>query len=130
VVELHHENWDGSGYPRGLRAEETPLAARVVKIADAWDAMTSDRPYRRGVSRNQALAMLRKVAGTQMDPAIVEVICGLWGADRAGAGTEAGPDAAGQEVGALARLSQAVGEPGQPLGQPQDAPLPAEGKDA
>jgi len=132
VVELHHENWDGSGYPRGLRGEETPLAARVVKIADAWDAMTSDRPYRRGVSRNQALAMLRKVSGTQMDPAIVEVICGLWGADRAGAGagTEAGPDAAGQEVGALARLSQAVGEPGQPLGQPQDAPLPVEGKDA
>ncbi len=81
VVELHHENWDGSGYPRGLRREQTPLAARVVKIADAWDAMTSDRPYRQGMSRNQALAMLRKAAGTQMDPVVTEVFCALWGAD-------------------------------------------------
>jgi putative nucleotidyltransferase with HDIG domain len=112
VVELHHENWDGSGYPRGLRAEETPLAARVVKIADAWDAMTSDRPYRRGMSRNQALAVLRKVAGSQMDPAITEVFCGVWGSDR--------PDS-----DALVQLSEAVGEPIQ-----VDLPQPAERKDA
>jgi putative nucleotidyltransferase with HDIG domain len=120
VVELHHENWDGTGYPRGLRAEETPLAARVVKIADAWDAMTSDRPYRQGMSRNQALAVLRKVAGTQMDPAIAEVFCTLWGADR--------PEVE-RESDALVRLSAAVGEPAQPL-QPQDAQLPVEQRDA
>jgi HD-GYP domain-containing protein (c-di-GMP phosphodiesterase class II) len=107
VVELHHENWDGSGYPRGLRAEETPLAARVVKIADAWDAMTSDRPYRQGMSRNQALAMLRKVAGTQMDPAIAEVFCSL------------------QEGDSLVRLSEAVGEPAR-----VELPQPLERKDA
>jgi len=107
VVELHHENWDGTGYPRGLRAEETPLAARVVKIADAWDAMTSNRPYRQGMSRTQALAMIRKVAGTQMDPAIAEVFCTLW------------------ENDSLVRLSQAVGEP-----VPVDLPQPVERKDA
>ncbi|HEY1758890.1 MAG TPA: HD-GYP domain-containing protein [Bryobacteraceae bacterium] len=106
VVELHHENWDGTGYPRGLCAEETPLAARVVKIADAWDAMTSDRPYRHGMSRNQALAMLRKVAGTQMDPAITEVFCNMWGSDRPGF-----EGMAAQDGDALKRLSDAVSEP-------------------
>jgi putative nucleotidyltransferase with HDIG domain len=72
VVELHHENWDGTGYPRGLKAEETPLHARIVKVADAYDAMTSDRPYRRGMSHAEALAVLKKVTGSQMDPAVVE----------------------------------------------------------
>jgi putative nucleotidyltransferase with HDIG domain len=124
VVELHHENWDGSGYPRGLRAEETPLAARVVKIADAWDAMTSDRPYRQGMSRNQALASLRKAAGTQMDPAITEVFCKLWGSDRAAVQEEAGQKADLQGAD-LARLSQAVGEPA-----PVELPQPVEQKDA
>jgi putative nucleotidyltransferase with HDIG domain len=120
VVELHHENWDGTGYPRGLRAEETPLAARVVKIADAWDAMTSDRPYRQGMSRNQALAVLRKVTGTQMDPAIAEVFCSLWGTDR--------PEVE-RESDALVQLSAAVGEPAQAV-QPQDAQPSVERKGA
>jgi putative nucleotidyltransferase with HDIG domain len=117
VVELHHENWDGTGYPRGLRADETPLAARIVKIADAWDAMTSDRPYRQGMSRNQALAVLRRVSGTQMDPAITEVFCGLWGADR--------PDGK-QDSDALVRLAEVVGEQAHPV----EHPLPVERRDA
>ncbi len=121
VVELHHENWDGTGYPRGLRGEDTPLTARVVKIADAWDAMTSDRPYRQGMSRNQALAVLRKVAGTQIYPAIAVVFCGLWGADR--------PEGE-RKSDALLRLSEAIGEPAQISRQPQDAPLPVERRDA
>jgi putative nucleotidyltransferase with HDIG domain len=78
VVELHHENWDGTGYPKGLEAEQTPLAARIVKIADAWDAMTSDRVYRKGMSQSQALALLRRVAGTQTDPVVTELFCNLW----------------------------------------------------
>jgi putative nucleotidyltransferase with HDIG domain len=77
VVELHHENWDGSGYPHGLRREETPLAARIVKIADAYDAMTSDRPYRRGMPHEEALAVIAKFAGTQMDPNVVEAFLQL-----------------------------------------------------
>ena len=109
VVELHHENWDGTGYPRGLRGEEAPLAARIVKIADAWDAMTSDRPYRQGMSRNQALAMLRRVAGLQMDPAITEVFCGLWGADGVGlAQPSAVTSAAVKKDLSLTRLAEAV----------------------
>jgi putative nucleotidyltransferase with HDIG domain len=72
IVELHHENLDGTGYPHGLKGEETPLYARIVKVADAYDAMTSDRPYRRGKSHAEALAVLRSVAGSEMDPLVVE----------------------------------------------------------
>jgi HD-GYP domain-containing protein (c-di-GMP phosphodiesterase class II) len=73
VVELHHENWDGTGYPHGLAGEATPLAARVVKLADAYDAMTSDRPYRKGTSHEDTLVVLQRVVGSQLDPAIFEV---------------------------------------------------------
>jgi putative nucleotidyltransferase with HDIG domain len=72
IVELHHENWNGTGYPRGLKGEETPLHARIVKVADAYDAMTSDRPYRRGKSHAEALAVLRSVSGSEMDSFVVE----------------------------------------------------------
>jgi HD-GYP domain-containing protein (c-di-GMP phosphodiesterase class II) len=73
VVELHHENWDGSGYLLGLRGEATPLCARIVHVADVYDAITSDRPYRRGMSCEEALRMMEECAGTQFDPAIIEV---------------------------------------------------------
>jgi HD-GYP domain-containing protein (c-di-GMP phosphodiesterase class II) len=72
IVELHHENLDGSGYPHGLKGEKTPLPARIVKVADAYDAMTSDRPYRRGKSHAEAIAVLRGACGSEMDPAVVE----------------------------------------------------------
>jgi putative nucleotidyltransferase with HDIG domain len=71
VVELHHENWDGTGYPHGLRGEQTPLHARIVKVADAYDAMTSDRPYHRGKSHAEALAVLKSASGSQMDSSVV-----------------------------------------------------------
>lgn len=71
IVELHHENWDGSGYPTGLSGEEVPLAARIVHVADAFDAMTSDRPYRRRMSVSEAFGILDRFAGTQFDPEIV-----------------------------------------------------------
>jgi len=77
IVELHHENLDGSGYPHGLKGEETPLDARIVKVADAYDAITSDRPYRRGKSHADAIAILRKACGTEMDPAVVEAFAAL-----------------------------------------------------
>lgn len=68
VIEGHHERWDGSGYPRGLRGEEIPLEARIFSIADSFDAMTSDRPYRKALSLEQALDEVHKGAGTQFDP--------------------------------------------------------------
>jgi putative nucleotidyltransferase with HDIG domain len=77
IVELHHENWNGTGYPWGLRAEAIPLCARIVHVADAYDAMTSDRPYRRGMSPEQAIRVLRQYAGTQLDPEIVPVFANL-----------------------------------------------------
>lgn len=77
VVELHHENWDGSGYPKGLKGEETPRIARIVKVADAYDAMTSDRPYRRGMRHDDAIRILEKHAGTQFDVAAVEAFLTL-----------------------------------------------------
>ncbi len=77
VVELHHENWDGSGYPRGLKGEETPRMARIVKVADAYDAMTSDRPYRKGMQHDRAVGILEKHAGTQFDVVAVQAFMTL-----------------------------------------------------
>ncbi len=67
----HHERWDGGGYPSGLAREDIPIGARIIFIADAFDAMTSDRVYRRGIRRERALAELERCAGTQFDPDLV-----------------------------------------------------------
>jgi diguanylate cyclase (GGDEF)-like protein len=72
IVVAHHERWDGKGYPRGLQGCEIPLAARAIAVADAYDAMVSDRPYRRGMPEEQAREELRRHAGTQFDPDVVE----------------------------------------------------------
>jgi HD-GYP domain-containing protein (c-di-GMP phosphodiesterase class II) len=77
VVELHHENWDGTGYPHGLTGTAVPLHARIVHVADAYDAMTSDRPYRKGMKSNTAISILLQHAGTQFDPTVVEVFAGI-----------------------------------------------------
>jgi putative nucleotidyltransferase with HDIG domain len=69
----HHERWDGSGYPRQLKGEEIPLAARLFAVADVWDALTSDRPYRKAWTREEALEYIRQQAGKQFDPRVVEV---------------------------------------------------------
>jgi HD-GYP domain-containing protein (c-di-GMP phosphodiesterase class II) len=71
VVRGHHERWDGRGYPDGLAGECIPLTARVVAVADAFDAMTSDRPYRSGMPAARAFAELESGAGTHFDPVCV-----------------------------------------------------------
>ncbi|MHB1005691.1 MAG: PAS domain S-box protein [Chloroflexota bacterium] len=68
----HHEKWDGTGYPRGLKGEEIPLAARIFAVIDVWDALTSDRPYREAWSREQTLAHIREQTGTHFDPQVVK----------------------------------------------------------
>jgi ribonuclease P protein subunit RPR2 len=73
VVRSHHERWDGGGYPDGLAGEDIPLAARVFSVADTFDALTTDRPYRRGRSIAEAREVIAAAAGTQFDPAVVEV---------------------------------------------------------
>jgi diguanylate cyclase (GGDEF)-like protein len=70
----HHERWDGMGYPEGLAGDEIPLGARIIFIADAYDAMTSDRAYRSRLTPPDAVAELKRCAGTQFDPAIVAVV--------------------------------------------------------
>ena len=73
AVELHHENWDGTGYPRGQAREQTPVEARIIHVADAYDAMTTNRSYRQGLTHERAIEILCEYAGTQFDPAIVEI---------------------------------------------------------
>ncbi len=102
VVEFHHENWDGTGYPKGQSGEETPIDARIVKIADAYDAMTSDRPYRQGMSHEKALAVFEQISGTQLDPSVVEALRGLEALELKAHISET-------KTESLRRLSEAVG---------------------
>jgi putative nucleotidyltransferase with HDIG domain len=77
VVRHHHEHWDGKGYPAGLRGEEIPLLARILGVADSYEAMTSDRPYRPGRTAEEGIAELKRCAGTQFDPRVVEAFVGV-----------------------------------------------------
>ena len=72
VIASHHERWDGSGYPRGLRGAEIPIAARVFAVVDTFDALTNDQPYRDAVSIDDARQELHAKAGLDFDPAVVE----------------------------------------------------------
>ncbi len=72
IVLNHHERWDGRGYPQGLRETEIPLSGRIVALADAWDAVSTDRVYRRAMSFERACQEIRRCAGTHFDPALVE----------------------------------------------------------
>jgi len=69
----HHEKWDGTGYPKGIKAEQISLQARIITIADAYDAMTSDRSYRKGLSEEEAILEIKRCAGEQFDPVIAKV---------------------------------------------------------
>ncbi len=69
----HHEKWDGTGYPRGLKGEEIPIAARIFAIVDVWDAMTHDRPYRKAIPREEVISYLTNQSGRYFDPNIVDV---------------------------------------------------------
>jgi HD-GYP domain-containing protein (c-di-GMP phosphodiesterase class II) len=79
AIRGHHERFDGMGYPDGLRGKASSLAARIVAVADCFDAMTSTRPYRRGLPRAEALERLRQTGGTQLDPWLVEVFLYAFG---------------------------------------------------
>lgn len=77
IALTHHEKWDGSGYPNGLRGEQIPLAARIVAIADVFDALTSERPYKKAWSNEDAIALIEKEAGSHFDPQLVPVFIQL-----------------------------------------------------
>ena len=86
LVRSSHERFDGGGYPDGLRGDEIPLGARVVAICDAFDAMTTDRPYRQPVAEEEAILELRRCAGTQFDPMVVEAFCKVIARERRDSG--------------------------------------------
>ncbi len=73
----HHERWDGKGYPTGLKGDEIPLISQILAVADAWDAMTSERPYRAAMSENDAMSEMRKNRGIQFSPAVVDAFIRL-----------------------------------------------------
>ena len=73
IVKHHHERWDGCGYPDGLKGEQIPITARIMSVVDCFDSVREDRPFRTGMTRHEAVALLRKGAGTHFDPNIVEL---------------------------------------------------------
>jgi HD-GYP domain-containing protein (c-di-GMP phosphodiesterase class II) len=78
LVQWHHERWDGGGYPDGLRGEHIPPEARLLTVVDTFDAMTSDRPYRRALDPETALAAIVEGSATQFDPAMVQAFLRCW----------------------------------------------------
>ncbi len=77
IPHCHHEKWDGTGYPQGLKGEQIPLAARIFAVVDVWDAVTSDRPYRSAWSKEQALNYIREQSGRHFDPEVVNVFLSM-----------------------------------------------------
>ena len=92
AVRHEHERWDGSGYPDGIAGEAIPLASRIVLACDAFNALVSDRPYRSALPVSDAVAELERCAGTQFDPAVIDVLLGCIGADGTVAAAEADGD--------------------------------------
>ncbi len=145
IVRSHHEWWNGTGYPDGLKGENIPIGARVLTVVDCFDALVSDRPYRRGMSTQQALAIIRSMSGKQFDPKIVEAfeVCHaaaelqsealvesvftklnteveVWRGAAPGAGFEAGSN----ESALLRPVAPAEDAPiGEPLGSADSLPL-------
>src|ERR1041385_1578574 len=72
IVRYHHEKWDGSGYPTGLKGEQIPLIARIISVVDFYDATRCDRPYRKGMKREESLALLNRMVGSAFDPKVVQ----------------------------------------------------------
>ena len=72
MIYYHHERWDGGGYLNGLKGDEIPIGARIIAVSDVYEALTSDRPYRRAFPRDEAIRMVKESSGTQFDPKVVD----------------------------------------------------------
>jgi putative nucleotidyltransferase with HDIG domain len=76
-IRHHHERWDGAGYPDGLKADQIPMMARIIQMADSYDAMTSHRPYRKGMSHEEVVSEVKRCQGSQFDPKVAEIFLAL-----------------------------------------------------
>ncbi len=79
IIRFEHERYDGTGYPNGLKKNEIPIGAKIIAVADAYDAMTTDRPYRRALSKNEAIRRIKECSGTQFDPKVVKAFLEILG---------------------------------------------------
>jgi HD-GYP domain-containing protein (c-di-GMP phosphodiesterase class II) len=77
IIQHHHERWDGQGYPSGVAGREIPLEARIVTIADVFDALTSDRPYRKALTQVESRKIMTGIAGTMLDPELTEIFLSM-----------------------------------------------------
>ena len=77
IVRHHHEHYDGSGYPDGLKGAEIPVLARILSVADIYDALTTERPYKRAMTRDESVKELKKCSHNKLDPKIVNVFLGV-----------------------------------------------------
>ena len=119
IVRHHHENWDGTGYPDGLKGTDIPMGARILSVVDCFDALTSDRPYRRRMTDEDALKILTDRRGTMYDPAVVDAFLGCY--KRIMPPTD---DAAHPVARALGGAREAIRQPVQPAdGASADAPV-------
>jgi HD-GYP domain-containing protein (c-di-GMP phosphodiesterase class II) len=78
IVRCHHENWDGTGYPRGVAGEDIPIGARILSVVDCFDALTSDRPYRRALTDQAAIDILLERRGRMYDPRVVDTFIAVY----------------------------------------------------
>ena len=92
IVRHHHENWDGSGYPDGVKGSQIPIGARILSVVDCYDALTSDRPYRPAMSDEQAIANLVQRRGKMYDPLIVDTFVREYLVDQGRCGTRHASD--------------------------------------
>jgi putative nucleotidyltransferase with HDIG domain len=105
IVRCHHENWDGSGYPRGVMGEEIPIGARILSVVDCFDALTSDRPYRRRMTEEAALQILRERRGTMYDPTVVDTFVNVY------RHIDVGTDETAEHQNVLRRIAESRTEP-------------------
>jgi HD-GYP domain-containing protein (c-di-GMP phosphodiesterase class II) len=78
LIMYHHERWDGKGYPEGLKGEEIPVGARIIALADTYQALTSNRPYRKAFSKKEAMKIIERLAGSQFEPKITETFLNIF----------------------------------------------------
>jgi len=108
IVRAHHENWDGTGYPRGLKGDEIPIGARILSVVDCYDALTSDRPYRPALNDNEAMKIVLERRGTMYDPTVVDTFLRVYKEIAA----EAMEPVPHQE--ALSKIGRAIAKPQMP----------------